>query len=156
VYSPPTSTSTPYAACNRYLHFLGRRVTFLPLRHDLEVVGVAEDGRYLKLAESEQLAIYLAADQNPAVARSADTVIVRSQKPSNILAALQQAIREANPNLPVTRTSTMNDRIRELAMTQRIGASLLTWFSALALALSVLGIQSRGPCRDVSGQRDRR
>ena len=78
--------------------------------------------------------------QNQDWAGSTGTVIVRTSSPIAATALLRREIRTIDPNLPVTRTATLESRIDDLAMTQRIGASLLGWFSVVALALAVVGI----------------
>jgi ABC-type antimicrobial peptide transport system permease subunit len=53
---------------------------------------------------------------------------------------LRHAIRQEDPRLAIMTASTLEERVAELAMTQRIGASLLGWFSAAAFALALLGV----------------
>ncbi len=43
-------------------------------------------------------------------------------------------------------SGTLDERISELAMTQRIGASLLGWFGTVALALAIVGIYGLIAC----------
>jgi ABC-type antimicrobial peptide transport system permease subunit len=67
-------------------------------------------------------------------------VIVRTSSPIGAIALLRGEIRAIDPLLPITRSATLESRIDDLAMTQRIGASLLGWFSIVALALAVVGV----------------
>ena len=120
---------------------LGRRVILYPAGPEFEVVGVARNGKYANLSEEGRLAVYLpwhADRRSPDGARV--TFVVRSAANTPTVLSLQQQIRQADPGLPIFAAGTIDDRIAALAMPQRIGASLLGWFSVLAFALAVLGI----------------
>jgi len=97
------------------------------------------DGKYGSLAEREKLAIYVS--HAVANSRSSQTIIVRTLgKPSLVVAAIQRQIRQLDPDLAVTAAGTLDDEVAELAMTQLVGASLLSWFSLMAVALTVVGV----------------
>jgi predicted permease len=121
---------------------LGRRIVTYPRGPELEVVGVARDGKYAALSEQGRLAIYLPwhlVRRQAAGAR--ETFVVRSRHAARAaLPLLRQEIRRADPRLPIMAAGTLDERIAALAMTQRIGASLLGWFSAVAFALAIVGI----------------
>ncbi len=120
---------------------IGRQLSLMPSTQALEVVGVARDGKYYNLREEARLALYLPWQQHQARGTMWGTVIVRSRGAARVaLPILLRKIREFDPALPISRPGTLEDRIGSLAMTQRVGASFLSWFSALALALAVLGI----------------
>jgi predicted permease len=120
---------------------IGRQLSLLPSRHGLEVVGVARDGKYYNLREEGRLAVYMPWEQHQSRRTWWGTVIVRGRGAGRqALPALLREIRGFDPALPIVRPGTLEDRVRTLAMTQRLGASFLSWFSALALALAVLGV----------------
>jgi len=56
--------------------------------------------------------------------------------------AIRQAFRELDPDLPITETVTMNVHMEEAVFAQRIGATLLGIFGALALTLAAVGLYS--------------
>jgi predicted permease len=121
---------------------LGRRVIIHPAGPEFQVVGVARNGKYGSLSEEGRLALYLPwhlERRSPDGARV--TFVIRSgpNAPGGVQ-SLQQQIRLADPALPIFAAGTLEDRIAALAMPQRIGASLLGWFSVVAFALAVLGI----------------
>jgi predicted permease len=119
---------------------LGRRVFVRPQGPELEVIGVARDGKYGSLREAGRSAIYVPWHLQ-AYLRSSETIMLRtSGDPRAIVGAIEREIRRVDPALAIRSAGTLEDRIGELAMTQRIGASLLGWFSALALALALLGV----------------
>jgi predicted permease len=120
---------------------VGRRVTVEPRDHELVVVGVARDGRYGTLGEEPTPAVFIPWHLMPRVASAArETFVVRSRDPEGVLSMLQREIRSEDPRLAIMTATTLEARVAELAMTQRIGASILGWFSAAAFALAVLGI----------------
>jgi predicted permease len=119
---------------------LGRRVFIQPRGPDLEVIGVARDGKYGNLREAARLALYMPLYLESNM-RSSETIMLRTaDNPDGVVAAMQREIRRLDPALAITSAGTLDARIAELAMTQRIGASLLGWFSVVALALAVVGV----------------
>ncbi|HJR58660.1 MAG TPA: ADOP family duplicated permease [Vicinamibacterales bacterium] len=120
---------------------LGRRIVTRPQGPELEVVGVARDGKYGNLREAGRLAVYVPWHQESTMPRSSQTIMVRTAaSPAASVAAIQREIRRLDPALAIIGAGTFEDRLAELAMTQRIGASLLSWFSAAAFALTVVGV----------------
>jgi predicted permease len=120
---------------------LGRRVTVEPREDQMVVVGVVRDGKYGSLTEERTPAVFIPwhlAARRAAAAR--ETFIVRGNDPEGVLPLLRHAIGQEDPGLAIMTASTLEERVAELAMTQRIGASLLGWFSAAAFALALLGI----------------
>lgn len=120
---------------------VGKRVTFLPHEQDFEVIGVARDGRYASLAEEGRLAFYLPWQQDRAAALASGAVFLRTSTPaSGAVGALRQSLAGVAPDVPVVRLATLAERIGELAMVQRLGATLLAGVGTLALCLASLGI----------------
>ncbi len=118
---------------------IGQRFTFLPLSGDVRVVGVVSDGKYGGLREFGRSALYLPWEQNRFLGFSSGAVIVRTDRNTRSLVPLiQQEIRSFDSELSIV-VATLGDRIAELAMPQRLGTTLLGWFSTLALALAVVG-----------------
>ena len=119
---------------------LGRRVFVQPQGPELEIVGVARDGKYGSLGEAGRLAVYIPWRLQRNM-RSSETIIVRTRGNARAsVAAIQREIRARDPALAILSAGTLEDRMKELAITQRIGVTLLGWFSALALALAILGV----------------
>ena len=118
---------------------LGRRVFVRPQGPELEVVGVARDGKYANLRDAGRPAIYV--PWLLANVQSSETILVRTTgSPSLAAAAIQREIRRLDPALAILSAGTLEGRIADLAMTQRMGASLLGWFSVLAVTLALLGV----------------
>ena len=60
--------------------------------------------------------------------------------PGRISAALRQAVREADPNLPAVKIKTVEVRIRESLYTERLIAILSAAFGILATLLAAIGL----------------
>ena len=119
---------------------LGRRLFIQPQGPDLEVVGVAPDGKYGDLREAGRLAIYVPWRLQTHVG-SSETIVVRTTGDTRAAAAaIQREIRRLDPTLAIIEAGTLDERVAQLAMTQRIGVTLLGWFGVVAIALAVLGI----------------
>jgi predicted permease len=120
---------------------IGRRIADSFRDPDLEVIGVVRDGKYGNLREQGRLAVYVPAHLQRSGIRFSETFFVRTAgDPGAAIPLMQQVVRQLDPGLAITAAGTMTERIAELAMTQRIGASLLGWFSVVAFALAVLGV----------------
>ena len=63
-----------------------------------------------------------------------------AQDPASLAAAVQAAVRDLDPNLPVTEIGTQAARSRATLARERVYAQILTFFGALALALAAIGL----------------
>jgi predicted permease len=119
---------------------LGRRMATgagdIPL--DIEIVGLVRDARYssVKLLPPPQLYLpHLQSDDIGTLTfytRAADTRPLRS--------ALQAVIAAADPNLPVERLRTMDEQIWDNVTTDRVLATVSSWFAGLATLLAAIGL----------------
>jgi predicted permease len=115
---------------------LGKRL--VRAGRDIEIVGVARDGKYRRLAEEPLPFVYLAADQNssPSV-----TLVVHTLAGANGIAdALRALVAEVEPNAAVTRAVTAEQHLLYAVLPQRAGATMLGLFGAVGLALAALGV----------------
>jgi putative ABC transport system permease protein len=116
---------------------LGKRVRAAESKEPWrEVVGVARDAKYLFLTETPLGAYYV-----PHPPRSAGTLVVRTAgSPRTALASLTNIARDLDPELPLFRAQTMEERIRRTVKLRRAVVSLLGVFGALTLLLASVGI----------------
>lgn len=107
-------------------------------RRMIEVVGVAADGKYGSLTEAPRNYLYLPVLQwyRP------DTVLVvkTAGEPLAALPAVQRAVRQIDPNLPLFDIQTIEDQLDLSLFIQRMAASLLGGFGVLALLLATIGL----------------
>jgi predicted permease len=101
-----------------------------------EVIGVARDAKYLHLTESERGACYV--PMRPPLATS--LVVRTAGNPRFVLSALRKIARNLDPDLPLFKAETMQDRIRRSVNLRRAGVSLLGVLGGLTLLLASVGI----------------
>jgi predicted permease len=68
------------------------------------------------------------------------SIVVRSRSPAASLQALQRALRELHPDIPIRNARLVADQLDTVLMPQRFGATLLSVFALVALSVSAVGI----------------
>lgn len=108
----------------------------------IEVIGVAQDGKYFSLNEEPRPFVYRPLRQSYIGDASNDgTLIVRTvEEPSLTIAALRHEVQRLDLNLPVFNVMTMKEHLRLPLFPLRAGASIVAGFGLLALFLAALGI----------------
>lgn len=103
----------------------------------IEVIGLAEDGKYKTLSEDPQPAIFLPILQNPT---SATWLIVRSSRdPSDLIPALDQSLHGLDPSLPLT-IHTWQAQLGTAMFAARAASIALGVLGALGAMLAITGI----------------
>jgi macrolide transport system ATP-binding/permease protein len=104
------------------------------------VVGVAKDGKYRSLNEAPMPYMYFPLPQSY---RSAVKLHMRTTlATSAALAAIRAVFHQLDPDLPLTETMPLAAHLEQAVFAQRIAATLLGIFGALALALATVGLYS--------------
>jgi len=108
----------------------------------LEIVGVTEDGRYIDILDDTLPYFFLPLWQNP---RAAAIVLVRSRgsEPSALVPVIRSVVRDVNPSLPVSPVydvTLLDDVVGVGLLPQRLAASWLGIFGAIALLLAAIGL----------------
>ena len=107
-----------------------------------EIVGIVADIRQMGLDEPVKAEMYLPYQQithNPWFIPR-DLAIRTSGDTSNLVGAVRQAIREVDPDQPVSNVATMAEVLGTEAAQRRMGMIMLAGFAGLALLLASLGI----------------
>lgn len=121
---------------------IGRRVK-MPLGdtpyHNiwLSIVGVAGDARYRELQATrfDLYISYLQADHRPSY------LMIRTRnEPGTVAASVRTIVRDLDPNLPVTETTTMAQVVSEALSTPAFVATSFGLFALAAAALAGLGL----------------
>jgi predicted permease len=103
----------------------------------MEVVGVAENGKYHDLAESPQSAVYVPLSQSE---DSEAVFVVRSRRaPNEMAAALQRTLSSFAPNVPIT-VQSWPDALAGVLFPARAATVALGVMGLLAAMLAVTGI----------------
>ena len=105
---------------------------------NIEIVGVVNDTRYESMRDDIPRLVYLSFyQQNP----SGGTMYVKTERePDTTIGAVRSAIREMDPNLPMTSVKTLERQMEESLITERLIATLSSVFGVLATLLAVLGL----------------
>ncbi len=120
---------------------LGRTIS-IPRRGEepqlVEVVGVVGDVHYGSLAQTAEPLIYLPLSQN---LKRRMTILVRSQgDPLLNVGAVRDAVRAFDPDIPLFGVAPLDQIVESSLWQQRLFATLLTLFGALALSLAAVGL----------------
>jgi predicted permease len=106
--------------------------------YEMEIIGLAGDGKYRSLGEEPLPFVYLALDQTASIFF---TLIVHSPgRVGTIDDAVRQIVVEIEPDAAITNVVTADQHLSFALMPQRAGAWLLGLFGLLGLALASLGI----------------
>ena len=104
----------------------------------IEVIGVVKDTKYERLNENARPADYLPYTQHNQYLGDFEARF--SGNLATIVPEVRRAIREVNPNLPISGVSTLAAQVEGSMVSQRIIAQLSAFFGMLALFLVCIGI----------------
>jgi predicted permease len=105
---------------------------------ELQVVGVARDGKYSSITENPRPFMYLPV---PQWYRGDAVLIVKTRgDPAALVPQLHNTIRAIDPNVPLFDVRTIEEHLETAVFIQRMVASLLTAFGAFALILATVGL----------------
>jgi putative ABC transport system permease protein len=117
---------------------IGKRFKFFKDTDFTQVAGVAHDSKYNTLGEDPRPYIYTPLVQNP---QPAVTLFFRTHgDPKAVLSSLRARIQEMDRNLPITNVWPIGEVISQALWAASFGASLLTVFALIAMALCAVGI----------------
>jgi putative ABC transport system permease protein len=124
---------------------IGRRIKLGDPNEDvpwIQIVGIVGDIRQMGLDEPVKAEMYLPHQQvtNQPWFMPRDLAIRTTGDTSTLVGAVRQAIREADPDQPISNVATMSELLGEEAAQRRLGMIMLAAFSILALLLASLGI----------------
>jgi putative ABC transport system permease protein len=119
---------------------IGRRVQIADTL--VEIVGVVDDVKHLRLEEPAPPALYLARSQeiigwHP---RQMTFVLRTGVEPFDVLPAVRATVRDIDPLLPLANVRTLDDLVERSSAPPRFRTVLLGSFAGLALLLAGVGI----------------
>src|SRR5262245_7129017 len=104
----------------------------------LQVIGVAQDGKYTGLNESQWPFVYRPQWQYRV---GATTMVVRAEAdPQKVISLLRRELQQLDPNLPLASARTLAERLSLALLPARIVASVLGGFGLVALLLAAIGL----------------
>jgi predicted permease len=117
---------------------IGKHFTFFRDPGPTQVIGIVRDSTYNNLGEEPRPYMYVPLIQNP---NSAVTVFFRTQgDPRSALSTVRTQIQAMDRNLPITNVWAIGEVISQSLWAAGFGASLLTVFAIIAMALCAVGI----------------
>ena len=121
----------------------------------LSVVGVTGDVRHVGLAVPPRAEIFLDSLQSPLTWPPLVLVVRAHGDAASLADTVTAAVRDANPNVPITRVSTMDEIVARSIVEPRVYAFLLGLFATLAAGLyGLVAYRSRsGRTSSASGSR---
>src|SRR2546429_787630 len=117
---------------------LGRRITFVDEKRDLEIVGVSANVRYGGLKEGSPMTVFTAASQIPP---DRVTYALRvAVYPLTYVRSVHEVVREADSRIPVTNVFTQAAEIDRTISREITFSKLCTGFAVLALLIACVGL----------------
>jgi macrolide transport system ATP-binding/permease protein len=117
---------------------LGRRITFLDEKRDLEIVGVSANLRYGGLKEESPMTVFVAVSQ---FSPDGMTYALRTAgDPLRYVKSVHEIVREADSSIPVTNVVTQVAEIDRTISREVTFAKLCTGFAVLALLIACVGL----------------
>jgi len=119
---------------------LGKRITLMDKKREIEIVGVVADAKYQSQREETKPLLYTPWRQE--VAEIGDMhFALRATSDSAVLAAqVREVVRQVDNNLPVTEIGTQSARAQTTLGQERLYARLFTFFGVLASLLAGIGL----------------
>jgi len=120
---------------------IGKRFTFDPKKPDeIEIVGLVKDAKYATQREETRPTTYMPWRQDLRWMTGANFQLRTAGDPTALIAAVRQAMRDIDQNLPVTGFKTQVERANETLQMERLFAKLVTLFGLLAQQLASIGL----------------
>ncbi|HEX8685011.1 MAG TPA: FtsX-like permease family protein, partial [Pyrinomonadaceae bacterium] len=120
---------------------LGRRISFDAEKPgDVEIVGLARDAKYTSQRAKTPPTAYLPWLQELRAAGSVYFEVRTAGDPGAAVAALRQAAREVDANLPLNNVKTQVEQADETLALERLFAKLFALFGLLAQQLAAIGL----------------
>jgi macrolide transport system ATP-binding/permease protein len=117
---------------------IGKRFTFFRDTEPTRVIGIVHNSAYNALGEEPRPYMYVPLIQNP---NAAVTVFFRTQgDPRSAIGSVRTQIQGMDHNLPITNVWPIGEVISQSLWASSFGASLLTVFAMIAMALCAVGI----------------
>jgi len=120
---------------------VGKRFAFDAKKPDeYEIVGLAKDAKYATLREEIRPTMYLPYRYQLSWIPGANFQIRTTNDPNSAIAAVRQAVREVDENLPLSNLKTQVEQAGETLRMEKLFAKLVTLFGLLAQQLASIGL----------------
>jgi predicted permease len=118
---------------------LGRRFGSNPeTSSEIEVVGVVRDAKYNSVRDDAPATMYVPYTQSPVGGMAFE--VRTATEPTSAVGAIREAVRQADPNVPLTNVSTQMEAIEGRFAQERLFAQAYALFGGLALLVAAVGL----------------
>ena len=114
-------------------------ITGAPPDQAYTIVGVVGDAKYLDLRETPPRTIYLNVFQEPSMFAN-ELALRTTGRPAAVTDEVRRIVGEELRTVSVTRVSTMDDLVDASVVSERVIATLATFFGGLGTSLAALGL----------------
>lgn len=104
----------------------------------LEIIGIAQNGKYAGLNEDPRSFVYRPIWQS--YTGSTNLLVRARTDPQNLIAQVRAELHKLDPHLPISSAKTMVEHLSLPLLPARIAAALFGSFGMLALALAAIGL----------------
>jgi len=120
---------------------IGKRFTFDSSKPDeVEIVGLAQDAKYTRQRDEIPPTAYASWRQELRLMSGATFEVRTAGDPTAAVAAVREAVRQVDSNLPLNNVKTQIEQADETLRMERLFAKLLTLFGLLAQQLAAIGL----------------
>src|ERR1051325_1251084 len=119
---------------------LGKHVTIIYKKHEVEIVGVVADTKYMSQREETKPLLYTPWQQEGEDIGTMHFALRTTGEPTALVPNVREVVRELDHNLPVTEIGSQTARSQVTLGQERLTARLLSFFGALALLLAAIGL----------------
>jgi predicted permease len=119
---------------------LGKHVTIIDGKRDVEIVGVVADAKYMSQREEMKPLLYTPWQQEGEQIGTMHFALRTDGEPTALAATVRQVVRELDHNLPVTEIGSQTARSQVTLGQERLFARLLSFFGVVALLLAAIGL----------------
>src|SRR5262245_50024998 len=119
---------------------LGKRVTVIYTKREVEIVGVVADTKYESQRKEIKPLLYTPWRQEGTMIGGMYFALRTTGEPTALAGAVRQVVHELDSNLPVTEVTTQMARSQATLGQERLSARLLSFFGGLALVLAAIGL----------------
>lgn len=118
---------------------VGKRVLLDESKDPVEVIGIAQDGKYRTIGESPRPYLYLPFNQNYA-SEYLTLVVHTSGDPKNLIAPVRNQFKNFDRLLPIFDIKTMDEHMSRSLLSAHMSAAFTGIFGILALILALTGL----------------
>src|SRR5204863_1198191 len=106
----------------------------------IEIIGVVKDAKYTSQRDEVPATLYRSWLQTPGATNQMSFEVRTTGDPKAYVGAIRQAVREVEPNLPMSNIKTQIEQADETLSMERLFAKLMSLFGILAQQLASIGL----------------